>query len=90
MTTFAVTNVAGKKALVLLLPIPENAPVDVREGLALRNVVNTGGTCACGAVAVLPNRAARRRGVAHMTAVHEDDCPATDENIREALGRWQR
>jgi hypothetical protein len=85
-----VTRIGDQTALVVLLPIPDDAPGDVREGLARRNLVNTGGTCPCGAVLRVPNRAARRAGAAYAQAVHEDDCPATDDNIRPALRRWQR
>jgi hypothetical protein len=87
---FKVTRINGQTALVVLLPIPDDAPAEVREGLARRNIVNTGGTCPCGAVMRLPNRAARRAGVVDVSAAHEDDCPATDENIRPALRRWRR
>jgi hypothetical protein len=88
---FKVTRIAGLKTLVVLLPVPDDAPAEIREGLARRNIVNRGGTCPCGAVATVPNRAERRRrgGVVSVQILHEDDCPATDENIRPALAAWQ-
>jgi hypothetical protein len=84
-----VTRIGGMRALVLLLPVPDEAPAAIREGLARRNVVNCGGTCPCGAVLRLPNRAARRAGVTDVSIIHEDDCPASDDTLRPALAEWQ-
>ncbi|HEY3090763.1 MAG TPA: hypothetical protein VGJ59_22155 [Jatrophihabitantaceae bacterium] len=89
-SALTVTRIGGMNALVLLLPVPDDAPELVREGLARRNIVNTGGTCPCGAVLRLPNLAARRAGVTDLSIVHEDDCPATDENVLSAIRRWGR
>jgi hypothetical protein len=86
---FKLTRIGGLTALVELLPIPDDAPADVREGLARRNIVNCGGTCACGAVLRIPNRRARRAGILSTAIVHEDDCPAADDNIHSALRRWR-
>ena len=85
--TLALINSA--KALVVLLPIPDDAPPRIREGLARRNLVNCGGTCPCGAVATLPNRRERRRGILDIRVEHEDGCPAIDSTLRRALALWQ-
>jgi hypothetical protein len=86
----AVVDIHGVRALVVLIDIPDDAPADVKEGVTRRNLVNTGGTCPCGAVMRFPNRAARRAGVTQAQIVHEDDCPATDTNVTDALRRWRR
>ena len=41
--------------------VPDDAPEDVKEALGHRTLVANGGTCPCGAKAIPPNRAARRR-----------------------------
>jgi hypothetical protein len=89
----AITELGGMRAAVVLLPVPEDAPPELREGLARRNIVNTGGTCPCGARLTL-NRA-QRRAVARGGAMvpvqieHEDDCPATDEALRPEIEHWR-
>jgi acyl-CoA reductase-like NAD-dependent aldehyde dehydrogenase len=75
------THLDGEPALVVDAEIPDTAPAAVKEGLARRAAVNAGGTCPCGARAILPNRAARRRAartgqLLHITVSHEPDCPA--------------
>jgi len=55
---YRVTELAGER--VLVIDIPDNAPADLKEGLARRQIVNDGGLCPCGARMVLPNRHARR------------------------------
>lgn len=82
----------GQRALVLDAGIPDDAPVDVREGLARRALVNRGQACPCGARAVLPNRAERRRNwgqVLRVAVWHESDCPAGDEALLAALAEWR-
>jgi hypothetical protein len=79
----------GVKALVLLLPVPDDAPTGIREGLVRRNIVNTGGQCPCGATATLPNRAQRRRGVTDIRVEHEDDCPAISSTLARELALWR-
>jgi hypothetical protein len=75
------TTLNGERALIVETEIPDNAPADIKEGLARRATVNAGGVCPCGARAILPNRAARRRATRHgyaieVTIQHEPDCPA--------------
>jgi len=79
----------GTRAAVLGLDITEAAPPLVREGLARRALVNGGGTCPCGALAVMPNRAERRAAVRtgrllRVQVQHEHDCPA----IAPAVLAW--
>jgi hypothetical protein len=90
----AITEIAGLRALVELLPMPEEAPPEVREGLARRNIVNTGGTCPCGARLVVPNRAVRRKAqrkgvVLPVRIEHEDGCPAITETLLAAIEQWR-
>ncbi len=71
----------GERALILETEIPDDAPTDVKEGLARRAAVNAGGVCPCGARAILPNRAIRRRATRagqaiQVTVPHELDCLA--------------
>lgn len=80
----------GTRALVVGYMPPEDAPPLIREGLARRAIVNSGGTCPCGAAATLPNRAERRRAqreghVIRAEVEHEAGCPAADETLRAAL-----
>jgi hypothetical protein len=74
-------NLAGQRALVLDHDIEEQLPAHVKEGLARRRIVNSGGVCPCGARAVFPNRAQRRKAAREgrlisTTVEHEEDCPA--------------
>lgn len=78
-------------ALVIVPDIPDEAPDAVREGIARRRIVATGGTCPCGAVLRLPNRAQRRAtdGVFDVTVRHENDCPAVTGTLLAAIADWQ-
>jgi hypothetical protein len=77
---------------MLATSIPDDAPDAVREGMVRRRLVAMGRTCPCGARVVGPNRATRRanRGVSlqRVLCVHDDACPASDENMRAALDAW--
>jgi hypothetical protein len=93
-TDIAVAVIDDEVIAVPLISIPESAPEAVREGVARRNIVNTGGTCPCGARLVLPNRAERRRAartgrVLDVRVAHEPECLAGTERLREAIGRWR-
>jgi hypothetical protein len=75
------TRLDGERVAVVDIEIPDGAPLEVREGLARRALVNAGGICPCGARMILPNRAARRRaargsGMLPVTVKHENECPA--------------
>jgi hypothetical protein len=81
----------GERVLILETEIPDNAPAEIKEGLARRAVVNAGGVCPCGARMVLPDRAARRRAARRghaieVTVPHETDCPALLPGYRIDLG----
>ncbi len=65
-------------------------PAGAREALRRRRMVALGEPCPCGAVMVVPNRAARRKAsresrVLPVTVEHEDDCPALDERALRGL-----
>ena len=87
----AIVTLDGQRALVILTDVPDDAPEAVKEGVARRNIVNLGGVCPCGAtMPPKPNRAQRRAGILHLAVVHEDDCPACDDTILEAIRGWKR
>jgi hypothetical protein len=69
------TTLNGERALIVETEIPDNAPADVKEGLARRAAVNAGGVCPCGAQAILPNRAARRRATRRRQAIQVTVAP---------------
>lgn len=82
----------GLSATTIVPTIGEDLPAPIREGLARRRLVALGKPCPCGAQPYRLNRAQRReiearkrRGlpgqVIRVTIEHEDDCPATDENL---------
>jgi hypothetical protein len=84
----------GEVVGYVLADIPDQAPDDVREGLARRRIVAVDGTCPCGATLQLPSRAQRRAAArgGHPCPVrveHEDDCPAADRHLDAALRRWR-
>ena len=85
------TRLHGERVLVVDTDIPDNAPQDVKEGLSRRAIVNGGGVCPCGAWAILPNGAERRRAarlgyVIEIEVQHERDCPALLRGYRIDLG----
>jgi hypothetical protein len=61
------------RVLYLLADIPDAAPADVKNPLALRNAAATSGVCPdCGAVGELHSDSLP--GVFHLIFRHEDDC----------------
>lgn len=84
----------GRRALILDCEIPDTAPELIREGLARRAIVNSGGTCACGATWAQPNRAQRRKlkqpgTVTWLKVAHEVGCPAGDAVLIPAIRAWE-
>lgn len=62
------------RALYLLAEIPDDAPEDVKNGLAIRNACATEGRCpSCGATGEL-HADPDMPGVFHLTFRHEDGC----------------
>ena len=89
-----VTLPDGRRALVIDTVIPDDAPELVREGLARRAIVNSGGTCPCGAGWPIPNRAQRRHlktpgSVVGFEIAHESDCPAITDALVVAVRAWE-
>ena len=85
----------GVRALLVLPVIRESDPVEVREGIARRRLAAATGTCPCGAVRQMPNRAQRRadrRAGRPSRAVveHVDQCPAADDTLRRLLAEIDR
>jgi hypothetical protein len=94
VSDFLVNDREGMRTLAVLPTIAEDLPEQIREGLARRRLLAAGQPCPCGARPTTFNRAMRRaiearrrKGlpgpVIHVTIEHEDDCPATDENLAE-------
>lgn len=82
-------HTAPKRAVLVTAEIPDDAPPAIREGLARRRLVATTGRCPCGAELVLP--CAPPAGALTVVAVeHEDDCPANDQAMAEAIAGWHR
>lgn len=88
-------EVDGQRAAFLVPTIPDQAPELVREGIARRRLVVLTGTCPCGAVHQLPNRAERRRAqragrIIAASVEHDPRCPAidpaTEAHVRRGLG----
>ena len=68
----------ARRVLMLLAPIPDDAPVELKNALGLRNRCATEGRCpSCGAI---PEITWDGNGIGHLTFRHDDDCPVlTDE-----------
>lgn len=78
----------GTRALFVTPAIPDDAPPEVREGIARRRLVFSEGRCPCGAVLTIPeNRPPGSAGIARVE--HEADCPASDKALTAALRRWK-
>ncbi len=90
-------HIPGVGSAAVVLPVvPEDAPPEVREGIARRRAVMLYGECPCGARRALPNRAERRRlaragsAAGLVEVAHEDGCPAITGSLIEAARRWER
>lgn len=80
----------GTRAAFLSPVVPDDAPPEVREGIARRRLLYSEGRCPCGAVLALPPRGAVTPGALHLGSVeHSDGCPATDDALMAALRRWE-
>ena len=83
----------GEKLAIVDNEIPDDAPTVLREGLARRAIVNTGGICPCGAKFKMPTRALRRKAVRagaviEITVEHESDCPAASKSMWSVFEAW--
>lgn len=84
----------GRKALILDCEIPENAPSEIKEGLARRALSNSGHPCPCGATWAKPNRAQRRKlkqpdNLTWLRVEHEADCPAGNAVLIPLIRAWE-
>ena len=84
----------GDTVAFVLPTVPDDAPEEIREGIARRRIVAVTGECPCGAVLILPNRAERRAAKrtgqpTHLRCEHEDDCPAVDHVLLAAIEEWR-
>ena len=70
----------GTRALLVLPSIPDDAPEDVKSGLAIRNVCATEGRCpSCGAEGEVYSDRAHPLFF-HLVFRHEDWCPCLTDN----------
>lgn len=61
------------RTLYLLPSIPDDSPVEIKNGLAIRNACAIQGRCpACGTV---PDLTLDQHGIWHLTFRHDYDCP---------------
>ena len=64
------------RTLYVLPNIPDDAPEDVKNGLAIRNATNVAGVCpSCGATGEI-HRDTDHDGVWHIVFEHESECRA--------------
>ena len=81
------TEIVVRDDVVCLLPvIPVDAPELVREGIARRRLVALEGRCLCGGQRLFAPGANNQ--VAYLSFVHEDDCPAVDDILLDAIAEW--
>lgn len=86
------TTPEGRPVAIVDTIIPDDAPAEVREGLARRALTNRGQDCPCGAQVILPSRAERRRRKGEVIVVrveHESDCPAITDTLLAAIRQWR-
>ncbi len=86
LVTFTLPD--GRRAAGLLPVIPEDAPYQIREGIARRRITATTGVCPCGAIFDVGSPAVGE----HVTVAveHEDGCPAITTTLAKAVRRWVR
>jgi hypothetical protein len=82
----------GDRAVHVAPELRDDLPTEIKEGLSRRRQVTTTGICPCGARFQPPNRATRRDAAKtgkpiHMDIRHENDCPATNENLSAAAAK---
>jgi hypothetical protein len=93
-----VTTIYGQRALAVLPDVEcdlyDPPPAEIQEGLQRRWTVDLGGECPCGARMVPPSREVRRHAkrkgerITPLRVEHEDDCPATNENLFPVTRAW--
>ncbi len=82
-------EVAGRRAVLVLPVIPDDAPYVIREGIARRRIAAHTGQCPCGAVTdygALPGPGEAGAG----EVWHEFGCPAETKLLQKAIRRWAR
>lgn len=84
------TRLDRDPALVVQAVVPDDAPADAKDAIAVRRLTNLHGVCPdCRAVRTVPNRAQRRAAVGAgrmitTVVVHEEDCTVLCDDDR----RW--
>ena len=75
------------RVLFLLGSIPDDAPEQIKEGLARRRQVSLFGRCPCGARVGKIKVSAD--GISHAPVLHEADCLAGDDNLIPLIDAWR-
>jgi hypothetical protein len=87
----------GRRTLLVLPAIPEDAPPLIQEAISRRRIAALAGQCPCGAPADLTRqqRRARQRHTnkpptTHTRVVieHQHACPASDQTLIPLLRQW--
>lgn len=79
-------NPDARVALLLLPPLDDSMPPDVREAVVRRRLCATTGRCPCGATASFGDSIAPN--VHRVVFEHDGDCPAVDDRLLEVARRW--
>ena len=77
-----IPGTTSKRTLFVLPSIPDDAPEELKDAIAIRNACTTEGRCpVCGAIGeVAPDP--KYAGIYHITFRHEDFCPVLrDEDV---------
>jgi hypothetical protein len=95
MDSTAANIIYFRDGALYALPNPVRFADDrLRVAIASRNEATLRGTCpTCGAEAVLPNRAQRRRRKGQVTRAvmrHDAGCPSGDDRLRDLLAETEQ
>lgn len=97
LSDLIIRDIGGVRTAIVVPAIPDDAPPEVREGIARRRILYVTGECPCGArlrldratrrAAARSRKAGRPGMVTHQRVEHEDGCPAVDETLTAAMRR---
>ncbi|MFY9586741.1 MAG: hypothetical protein WAT66_04720 [Actinomycetota bacterium] len=73
----------NEKILILVPSIRDGSSTELKNALATRNHATVSGRCTCGAISRFSH--VDDQGIGHLVMEHENDCPASDDAIRELL-----
>lgn len=73
-------------AIYVGVDLPDDAPAELKEGIARRRITVLTGCCPCGAT---PELDIVTEWGERWTAWHEPGCPARDDRMGELLSEWR-